>query len=101
MIDILMATYNGEAFLEEQLNSIINQSYPKWHLLVRDDCSTDGTEAILHRYSEMYPEKISVIINKERTGSAKANFFKLLHDAKSKYIMFCDQDDNIAKNETA
>ena len=99
MIDILMATYNGEAFLEEQLNSIINQSYTKWRLLVRDDCSTDGTAAILQKYEVMYPEKISVIINKERTGSAKANFFKLLHDAKSKYIMFFDQDDIWKRNK--
>ena len=93
MIDILMATYNGEAFLEEQLDSIIHQSYSEWHLIVRDDCSSDRTVSILQKYKAMYPEKISVIINENRTGSAKANFFKLLHDAQSEYIMFSDQDD--------
>lgn len=93
MIDILMATYNGEAFLEEQLDSIIHQSYSEWHLIVRDDCSVDRTVSILQKYKAMYPEKISVIINENRTGSAKANFFKLLHDAQSEYIMFSDQDD--------
>lgn len=93
MIDILMATYNGEVFLEEQLDSIIHQSYSEWHLIVRDDCSSDQTVSILQKYKAMYPEKISVIINENRTGSAKANFFKLLHDAQSNYIMFSDQDD--------
>lgn len=93
MIDILMATYNGEAFLEEQLDSIIHQGYSEWHLIVRDDCSSDQTVSILQKYKAMYPEKISVIINENRTGSAKANFFKLLHDAQSEYIMFSDQDD--------
>lgn len=93
MIDILMATYNGEAFLEEQLDSIIHQSYSDWHLIVRDDCSVDRTVSILQKYKTMYPEKISVMINENRTGSAKANFFKLLHDAQSEYIMFSDQDD--------
>ena len=53
MIDILMATYNGEAFLEEQLDSIIHQSYSDWHLIVRDDCSVDRTVSILQKYKTM------------------------------------------------
>ena len=52
MIDILMATYNGEAFVEEQVRSIINQSYPDWRLLVHDDGSNDGTWAILQQLSQ-------------------------------------------------
>lgn len=46
-IDILLATYNGEEYLGEQLNSILNQTYENWQLIVRDDGSTDGTVEII------------------------------------------------------
>ena len=47
MIDILMATYNGERYLEEQLMSIENQTWKAWRLIVHDDASTDGTWRLL------------------------------------------------------
>jgi len=47
MIDILMATYNGERFLRPQLDSILQQSDQDWQLLIRDDCSTDSTVQII------------------------------------------------------
>lgn len=93
MVDILLATYNGAAYLEEQLNSILNQSYMNWHLIVRDDCSDDETQKILQSYVIKYPDKITVYINENPSGSAKNNFIKLLRDVKHEYVMFCDQDD--------
>ncbi len=93
MIDILMATYNGEKYIAEQIESIIKQSYTKWHLYIQDDCSTDATVSIALSYKEKYPEKITVIENTQNSGSAKNNFFAMLNTVKSDYIMFCDQDD--------
>ena len=93
MIDILMATYNGEKYIAEQIESIIKQSYTKWHLYIQDDCSTDATVSIALSYKEKYPEKITVIENTQNSGSAKNNFFSMLDLAKSDYIMFSDQDD--------
>ena len=58
MIDILMATYNGEEFIEEQLNSILNQSYSNWRLIISDDCSQDNTISIVKEYKNKYPDKI-------------------------------------------
>ena len=49
MIDILMATYNGEAYIEEQIRSILAQSFVDWRLLVHDDGSTDHTIAIVEQ----------------------------------------------------
>ena len=46
-VDILLATYNGEKYLREQLDSIIQQTYPINELIVQDDCSTDNTVAII------------------------------------------------------
>ena len=50
MVDILMATFNGELYIEEQINSIINQTYKDWTLYIRDDGSNDDTIKIINRY---------------------------------------------------
>lgn len=93
MIDILLATYNGGEYLEEQLNSVLRQSYTNWHLIVRDDCSSDDTQKILQTYVMKYPDRITLSINEFPYGSAKGNFIRLLKDVKHEYAMFCDQDD--------
>ena len=54
MIDILMATYNGERYLEEQLMSIENQTWKAWRLIVHDDASTDGTWRILEEFQRRH-----------------------------------------------
>lgn len=101
MIDILMATYNGEKYIEEQLQSIINQTYQDWRLIISDDCSTDKTVEILKRYQQRYSKKIFVYENNISSGSAKNNFYKLLDYATSEYAMFSDQDDVWKKNKIA
>ena len=49
-LEILLATYNGEKYLREQLDSIINQDYKFWHLTISDDMSTDHTKDIIKEY---------------------------------------------------
>lgn len=93
MIQILMSTYNGEKYLEEQLESLLNQSYQNIKILIRDDGSKDGTLEILDKYLKKYPQKIKCILgeNKGVIGS-----FLSLIDASDKncnYFAFCDQDD--------
>lgn len=95
-IAILLATYNGDQYLEEQLESIFSQTHNAWHLFVRDDGSTDGTVDILKAYAAKY-DCITIINNGgEFTGSATGNFFKLLHSSDFQgytHISFADQDD--------
>lgn len=93
MIEILMAVYNGEQYLEEQLESIFAQTYTDWCLFIRDDASTDGTRAILRRYQEKYPDRISLFFNSENFGSPQKTFFQLLQDSTAPYVMTCDHDD--------
>ena len=93
MIDILMATYNGEKYLAEQLESIINQTYTDWHLYIQDDVSSDSTAEIAREYAQRYPNKITLIVRDTPSGGAKENFLSMLPLAKSDYIMFSDQDD--------
>ena len=92
MVDILMATYNGEAFLEEQVQSIINQTYREWRLLVHDDGSTDKTMEILHRLAEEDERVVVIEDGVQRLGVAR-NFIHLVKQSAAAYCMFCDQDD--------
>ncbi len=93
MIDILLASYNGEKYIAEQIESILNQTYKDWFLYIKDDCSTDNTINIINAYEKRYKDKIRVILSDKPSGSAKDNFFSMLQYSKSDYIMTCDQDD--------
>jgi len=92
LVNVLLATYNGENFLEEQLNSIYNQSYQCISLLVRDDGSIDNTLSILER--EQKKGLLSLMASNENLGPAN-NFFFLLKnsDPNARYFSFSDQDD--------
>lgn len=91
-IAILMATYNGEKYLREQIESLLSQNFEAWHLYIHDDGSNDTTISILNEYSERYPEKIS-ILTYPPYGSACRNFLSLIDRVNADYYMFCDQDD--------
>lgn len=93
MIDILMATYNGEKYVAEQIDSILNQTNSDWVLIIQDDCSTDSTAEIALEYARRFPEKIKLIERETPSGSAKNNFFSMLSLSKAEYCMTCDQDD--------
>jgi len=96
VVIILMATYNGEAFIEKQINSLICQSYTNWRMIIRDDGSTDGTKNIIMNYLNI-DSRISFIENETDVKGACENFSSLLAyiktDGSFKYAMFCDQDD--------
>lgn len=93
MIDILMAVYNGENYLAEQIESILSQSYTEWRLIICDDGSSDNSFDIISRYSKKYPEKIFCYKNTVPTGSAQGNFMSMTKYVLSDYVMFSDQDD--------
>ncbi len=94
MIEILMSTYNGEEFLTEQLDSLLNQSYNDWHLSIRDDGSTDTTPEIITRYISQNPDRISLLTDNLGNVGVIGSFEQLLSNApEADYYMFCDQDD--------
>ncbi|HUL01109.1 MAG TPA: glycosyltransferase family 2 protein, partial [Nitrospirota bacterium] len=92
-IDIILATYNGERFLRAQVQSILNQTYPHWRLIMRDDNSTDRTPDIIRGYIEKYPDKMEEIVDSGTNIGVCRNFAKLLERSTADYTMFCDQDD--------
>lgn len=90
LISVIVATYNGERYIKEQIDSIYKQSYSNFELIVFDDCSTDNTLQILKCYESR--KNFSLNVNVKNLGLVK-NFEKALLASKGKYIAFCDQDD--------
>ena len=97
-IDILMATYNGEKYLVEQLDSIINQTYRNWNLLIRDDNSTDKTLEIIQNYHKK-DKRIKILKDNKGNLGIVRNFEELLKSSESEFIMFSDQDDIWVENK--
>ncbi|MDF1548305.1 MAG: glycosyltransferase family 2 protein [Bacteroidales bacterium] len=90
LISIALATYNGEKFLAEFLDSVYSQSYQNIEVIAVDDCSTDETEEILAKYKNTHGLKYEV--NSENLGFIK-NFEKVLSLCSGEYIALADQDD--------
>lgn len=91
-IEILLATYNGEAFLQQQLSSIAAQSHDDWVLTVSDDGSTDRTMELILGFRELYENRVRIFTNQTKLGPAK-NFMSLLGNSEAELVAFCDQDD--------
>jgi glycosyltransferase involved in cell wall biosynthesis len=91
-IDILLATHNGEQFIEEQLESLFRQTFQSFRLIVRDDASNDSTLDVIERYRSRYPSRIVAHVNPWRRGPC-GTFSLLAEDSVAPYVAFCDQDD--------
>lgn len=92
-IEVLMAVYNGSAYIREQIDSILNQTYENWHLTISDDGSTDGTDLIADEYAAKYPEQITRVYSGVRFGNARDHFMWLSENCTSRYMLYSDQDD--------
>ncbi|MDY6309573.1 MAG: glycosyltransferase, partial [Oribacterium sp.] len=116
MITVLLCSYNGEQYIEEQLKSILDQTVKDLHVVVSDDGSTDRTLEIVEKLSDENPGRITIIRQDPPNGSAAVHFLKLFCDKKydfslptpdkkaseknglsevlrADYIMLSDQDD--------
>ncbi len=93
-VGIILCTFNGARYLNEQLSSIANQKYKKWQLFVSDDGSTDQTMELLCTFRDHYPEGKVVIFEGPKQGPTQ-NFLSLINlvHQKCEYFAFCDQDD--------
>lgn len=91
---IMMATYNGEKFLSEQIDSILNQTYSNFHLAIQDDGSYDKTIEIIKDYKD---NRLELLSNSFINHGPYYNFHFLANKFKKRevydYYMFCDQDD--------
>lgn len=91
MVAILLSTYNGEKYLSEQIDSILNQSYSNWVLYIHDDGSVDKTSNIIESYCKI-SQNIHFVQDPTHRGPS-GSFLWLLNQVAADYYMFCDQDD--------
>lgn len=91
-LNIIMCTFNGEQYIEEQIESILNNTYSQWKLIICDDGSTDNTVNLIKKYESQYPDKIILRQNKTNMGVIY-NFLTPILEYEADYYMFCDQDD--------
>ena len=93
VVEVLLATYNGERFLPDLLDSLLRQTFGAWVLLARDDGSDDGTVEILRRWGEANFGRLRVLENNGGSLGAAGNFSRLLAASTAPIVAFCDQDD--------
>ena len=91
LISIAMCTYNGEKYLSEQLDSIVNQSYQNLEIVIVDDCSTDNTLSLLKGYADR-DSRIRIVCNDKNIGFVR-NFEKAINECRGDLIALADQDD--------
>jgi glycosyltransferase involved in cell wall biosynthesis len=93
-VGILLAAFNGEQYIADQLDSLIDQTYTNWKLFIRDDGSTDSTVDIITKY--VAKDSRIVLVNNDFINLGSCQNFARLIEVTSKmfrYFMFCDQDD--------
>ena len=84
-----MPSYNTASYIKETIQSVLDQTYTNWELIIVDDCSTDNTEEIL---SEIHDERIRFFKNEKNSGAAVSRN-KALREAKGQWIAYLDSDD--------
>lgn len=91
LVSVVIGTFNGEVYLEEQLRSVLEQTYTHLEILAIDDGSSDGTVRILREYAALDP-RLRIVINERNLGFIR-NFEKGCSLSKGHWIALCDQDD--------
>ena len=96
LISIIMTSYNYARFLPEAIESILNQTYTNWELLIIDDASKDNSIEIIKKYQQK-DSRIKLIENKRNLGLAKSLQLAIRH-SQNKWLAFLESDDILEKN---
>jgi len=96
ILTIGMPVYNGGHYIEKALQTLLDQTYKDFVIIVHDDCSTDSTEAIVNEYMKL-DARIRYFRHSKNKGMVQ-NYESLLQGIETKYFMFADQDDWYGEN---
>lgn len=91
LVSIITPAHNSAAYISATINSVLEQSYSNWELLVADDCSTDNTISLVQEYCQQ-DERIKLIVLASNLGPASSRN-QALQQAKGRFIAFLDSDD--------
>lgn len=90
LVSIIMPSYNTTSFIENSIQSVLDQSYENWELIIVDDCSTDNTDEVLAPF--LKDSRIKYLKNEKNSGAAVSRN-RALREAKGRWIAFLDSDD--------
>ena len=91
LVSIITPTYNSASFIKECINSVFNQTYPNWEMIIVDDCSVDNTKILLEEFKNK-DQRIKTIYLDTNSGPAEARNMAI-SIARGRYIAFLDSDD--------
>ena len=89
LVSIIMPSYNTEQYIAETIQSVINQTYQNWELIIVDDCSTDNTDTVVGKIKD---SRIRYLKNEKNSGAAVSRN-KALREANGRWVAFLDSDD--------
>jgi glycosyltransferase involved in cell wall biosynthesis len=97
-VSIILPTYNSEKFLHRTINSVLNQTFTDWELIIVDDCSTDNTQEIINDFLKK-DKRIKAIFLKENSGSPALPHNVGFNNSLGEYIAYLDHDDEWFPNK--
>lgn len=89
LVSIIMPSWNTGRFIAESIQSVIDQTYKKWELIIVDDCSTDNTDEVVATFKD---DRIKYLKNKKNSGAALTRN-RAMREAQGEWIAFLDSDD--------
>jgi glycosyltransferase involved in cell wall biosynthesis len=92
-VSIIIPNYNHEKFLERRIDSVLNQSFQDWELIIMDDASTDNSRKIIDGYTQNFPQ-IKTVFNDQNSGGPFHQWNRGAQIAKGEYLWFAESDDN-------
>lgn len=97
LVSIITPAYNCEKYIEETIQSVINQTYMDWEMIIVNDCSTDGTKQIVEKYQSI-DSRIKLVNLSQNSGAAVARNVAI-EKSKGRFIAFLDSDDRWKKSK--
>ena len=91
-LTLAICVYNAEKYIKETLESVMAQTMQDFHLLIVNDCSTDGSVAVVEEFFAQHPRQHEIVTLEKNGGIAKARNFAIAH-ADTEYFLFIDSDD--------
>ena len=89
LVSIIMPSYNTAPYIRETIQSVLDQTYQNWELIIVDDCSTDNTDEVV---ASIKDKRIRYLKNEKNSGAAVSRN-RSLSEAKGRWIAFLDSDD--------
>ena len=92
LVSVIVPNYNHAQYLEQRLDTVFNQTYKNFEVIILDDCSTDNSIEIINRYKDN-PHLSKIVVNEKNTGSPFLQWDKGIHFAKGELIWIAESDD--------